>query len=321
MKVSRLERVLRLLTVVQSGRHYNPTELAQQLGVSRRTVFRDLEMLYKAGIPCYYDEEAGGYKVDGNVFLPPLNFKLSEALALLIVAQHAGGAGGLPLQQAAQEAAHKLASILPSHIQQQCSTVLKMTTAQFAARARHEQLYDTMILLQRAIRQRRKVQIAYISFFEHKQITTTLSPYHLHFARRAWYVIGHSSLHKEVRIFKLGRIKDIELLEKKYLLDKPFKMEEFLGDAWSIMPEGKVYNVKLHFSPMVAANVAEVLWHHKQKLTWHDDGSLTFEVRVDGLREITWWIAGYGDQVEVVSPAVLRRRVAQMAQKMVKIYE
>lgn len=321
MKVSRLERILRLLTAVQSGQYYNPNELADRLAVSRRTIFRDLEILYKAGIACYYDEDAGGYQVDKNVFLPPLNLKINEALALLLVARHAGTTGGLPLQSAAQEAALKLASVLPSHIRQHCGSVLQATTARFAAGARHEQLDQTMALLQRAIRQRRKVKMVYISFYEQKQITTTLSPYHLHFAQRAWYVIGHSSLHQEVRTFKLGRIKNIELLQSKYLQDEPFRMEEFLGDAWSIIPEGKIYDVKLNFKPLVAANVAEVLWHRRQKLTWHDDGSLTFEVQVDGLGEITWWIAGYGDQVEVLAPAALCRRLTQMAKKMVEMYE
>jgi predicted DNA-binding transcriptional regulator YafY len=39
------------------------------------------------------------------------------------------------------------------------------------------------------------------------------------------------------------------------------------------------------------------------------------EFRVDGIEEISWWILGYGDQVEVLSPAVLRKRTAQTAKR------
>ncbi|KPK74908.1 MAG: hypothetical protein AMJ79_12895 [Phycisphaerae bacterium SM23_30] len=320
MKITRLQRVLRLLTLLQSDRYYRPQELADELGVSRRTLFRDLDMLYKAGIPYYFDEEEGGYRVDRHCFLPPLNLTLSEALALMLAAQPAGEKESLPLLQQARSAAVKIESMLPVHIQQQCGSVMKGTSIRLAAKARHLQLDETLVLLQEALRQRRRVRIIYISFFEKQQLALTLHPYHLHFAQRAWYVIGYSEMHKEIRTFKLGRIKTAKMLKSRYLLERPFRIDEYLGDAWSMIPEGKLYKVKLHFAPQVAGNVAEVIWHRKQKLTWHDDGSVTFEAEVDGLGEITWWLLGYGDQVEVVGPAELRRRVKKIAQKMIKIY-
>ena len=306
--------------MLQSDRYYRPQQLAKELGISRRTVFRDLEMLFKAGIPYYYDEEGGGYKVDPNFLLPPFNLTLGEALAVMLAAHFTADKGGLPLLQQAQDAALKIESMLPSHIRQHCGSIMKSTSVRSAAPARHDQLNQTLALLQQAIQLRRQVEITYISFYEQKQMVLQLHPYHLHFAQRAWYVIGYSNFHKETRTFKLGRIKQARMLKSRYLLEKPFRIEQYFGDAWSMIPEGKLYKVKLRFAPQVAGNVAEVLWHRKQKLTWHDDGALTFEVEVDGLNEITWWLLGYGDQVEVIRPESLRRRVKQIAQKTVGIY-
>ena len=320
MKITRLQRVLKLLTVLQSGRNYRPDELAEILEISRRTIFRDLEVLHKAGIPYFFDDDQGGYKVGRDFYLPPMNLKLTEAMSLLLLAQQVANKSGLPLLGAAQEAAMKIESALPAHIKQHCGSILEKITARFSAKARHEQLDETLSQLQQAIRRRRKVKMRYISFFEKKLISTTLHPYHLHFAQRAWYVIGYSSLHKEIRTFKLGRIQDMELLDKLYILEKPFNIEEYLGDAWAMIPEGKIYKVKLRFSPMVAANVAEVLWHRKQKLIWHEDSSLTFEVTVDGLTEISWWILGYGDQVEVLAPPALRKRIGEITKRTAKKY-
>jgi len=321
MKITRLERILRLITILQSGRYYNPGELAQQLAVSRRTVFRDLDTLHKGGIPYYHDEEKGGYKIAANFFLPPLNLKLSEALALILVAHSAGSTNGLPLYQEAREAALKIENALPAYIQQECGQLLRTTSVYFAPHARHDRLEQITDLLRQAIQKRHKVQLSYDSFFEKKQIITTLSPYHLHFAQRAWYVIGYSSLHQSMRTFKLGRIKGIRLMPHRFVRDKSFRIENYLKDAWSIIPEDKSYQVKLLFSPMVAGNVAEVLWHRTQKHTWRDDGRLLFEVHVDGLREITWWILGYGDQVEVLEPEMLRRNIKQIAKNMLNTYE
>jgi len=320
MKVPRLQRILRLLTLLQSDQYYRPAELAGELNISRRTLFRDLDMLFKAGIPYYFDDEKGGYRIDRNVLLPPLNFTLPEAMALMLVAQLAGNEGGLPLQHQSRNAAMKIESMLPAHIRQQCGTAIKTSSSRFAAQARHQQLTDILNLLQQAIRRRRSVAITYISFYEQKQIDLTLDPYHLHFAQRAWYVIGYSQLHEQIRTFKLGRIKKAQILTCRYLMDKPFNIDDYFGDAWSMIPEGKIYQVKLRFASMVAGNVAEVLWHKNQKITCHDDGSITLEVKVDGLGEISWWLLGYGDQVEVLQPVALRRRVKKIAQKMTKIY-
>ena len=48
---------------------------------------------------------------------------------------------------------------------------------------------------------------------------------------------------------------------------------------------------------------------------------MVFEVRVDGLGEIAWWILGYGDQVEVLGPKLLRERIKRAAQGMLAMYE
>jgi proteasome accessory factor B len=68
----------------------------------------------------------------------------------------------------------------------------------------------------------------------------------------------------------------------------------------------------------VAHNVTEVKWHRTQIVTFEYDGSATVQFRVDGLNEITWWILGYGDKVQVLAPPTLRQRIVQIAQKMVR---
>ena len=82
MNVSRVHRLLRLITMLQSGRSYSAREPADELEVSRRTIFRDLKMLELARIPYYYDVDRGGYRIGRHFFLPPINLTLSEALAM-----------------------------------------------------------------------------------------------------------------------------------------------------------------------------------------------------------------------------------------------
>ena len=88
-----------------------------------------------------------------------------------------------------------------------------------------------------------------------------------------------------------------------------------------MIPEGRIYNIKLQFLPKVANNVAEVQWHSTQKVIHNNDGSATMEFRVDGLGEITWWILSYGAQVRVLAPKVLRKKVVEIAENMIKLNE
>ena len=136
MKITRLQRILHLISLLQTDRYSRPNDLAQELAIDRRTVFRDLKTLKDAGIPYYFDEKENGYKLDSDFLLPPLNLTLPEALSLLLVARHVGEAEGLPLQKNAQKAAMKIESALPSRIQRHCGSILKATSVKFAARAR-----------------------------------------------------------------------------------------------------------------------------------------------------------------------------------------
>ena len=168
---------------------------------------------------------------------------------------------------------------------------------------------------------RRSVRIAYDSFSDGKPIRLNLCPYRLLYSRHSWYVVGRSSLHREVRTFNVGRIQSLTLLDEPFHVPRGFSIERYLGNAWHLIPEaGPDADVVVRFSPLVARNVAEVVWHKTQRLVPREDGSLDFHVRVSGVREISWWILGYGDQAEVLKPARLRQIVAERAGRMAELY-
>ena len=322
MKPSRITRVMELLTTLQAGKAYAVSDLSQMFGTSRRTIFRDLKELQAVGVPYHYDAKTGGYTIDPDFFLPPVDLNLREALSLLLLVHEASKQIQLPFRRSALLAALKIENNLPVKIRQYCNTALRSVSARSGAQApvrQHGGLDRTFAQLQEAIMKKRKVKICYDSFFEGKIINVELSAYHLLYNSRAWYVLGHSSLHKSVRTFKLNRIKELEITDKCFSDGEKFDLYEYLGRAWSMIPEGRLYNIKLRFLPKVANNVTEVQWHSTQTVTYNSDGSANVEFRVDGLGEITWWILGYGDQVQVLAPRALRKRVLAVAKSMVKL--
>ena len=314
MRVSRIYRLLRLITLLQGDRGYRVSDLAEELQVSRRTVFRDLNMLEMARIPYYFDAESGGYRIGRHFFLPPVNLTLNEALAVLVLTGRGRSSGKVPLLADSASAAVKIESVLPGAVRRHLGGMTGQVGLNLGPMSRHEGLDEMFRRLTDAVSQRRVCRIVYISFHERKQIVLMVHPLRLVFVSRAWYVVAWSVAHREVRTFKLGRIRRLDVTDKEFTPPRDFDPERCFGLAWSMIPEGRLYKVHLHFEPQVAGNVAEVGWHETQRVEWNDDGSIEFHVTVDGLGEITWWVLGYGDQVRVVAPRVLRRRVAQKAQ-------
>ena len=319
MKSSRVSRVVQILTTLQSAKGYAVSELAQIFGMSRRTIFRDLKELQALGVPYHYDAKSASYTIDPAFFLPPIDLNLQEALSLLLLVHKARSQIQLPFKHSALLAALKIENNLPVKIKRYCNTALRNISTRVGPQATMNLFDKTFAQLQNAITKKRKVNIRYHSLFEGKVIDLYLSPYHLLYNHRAWYVLGHSSMHKSIRTFKLNRIRELKVLDKCFIDGENFDLYDYLGKAWAMIPEGRLYNIKLRFLPKVAENVAEVQWHSTQKVARNSDGSATVEFRVDGLGEITWWILGYGDQVQVLAPKALRNKVLETAKNMIAL--
>jgi len=319
VKLGRVSRIVQILTTLQSGHNHSVNELAKLAGVSRRTVFRDLKELGSIGVPYRFDTRAGGYSIDPEFFLPPIDLNLPEALSLLLLVHKGRNYLPIPFKNSALLAGLKVENNLPTKIREYCNMSLQNITVRPNAHASMDLLDRKFSQLQEAIRKKNHVELGYHSLYEGRKITTTLCPYHLMYNNRAWYVIGKSSLHKSIRTFNLNRIGELEVQNRRFIDGQDFDIYEYLGRAWSMMPEGTIYHVKLRFAPKVAKNVSEVQWHGTQKTMFKEDGSLIAEFRVDGLGEISWWILGYGDQVEVLAPRALRKQIAKTARRMVEL--
>jgi len=315
---------MQILTTLQARKSYAVSDLSKMFGTSRRTIFRDLKELQAIGVPYRYDAKTGGYTIEPEFFLPPVDLSLQEALSLLLLAHKARNQIQLPFKNSALLAALKIENNLPAKIRQYCNRTLQNISTRAGAQApvtHSAGLDETFAQLQQAIVKKRKVNIRYNSLFEGAIIDVELCPYHLLYNNRAWYVLGRSSLHKSVRTFKLNRIRELKTTAKCFVDGENFDVYDYLGRAWSMIPEGRIYNIKLRFLPKVANNVTEVQWHSTQKVVRNSDGSATVEFRVDGIGEITWWILGYGNQVKVLAPKVLRKKVLEVAKNMVKLNE
>ncbi len=318
MKTSRVSRIIQILTALQSGQPYTVCDLAAHMGVSRRTVFRDLQDLQKAGVPAHYDSKVSHYTIDPTFFFPPPDLTIQEALGLLLLVHKTRGLVRLPFMDSSLRAALKIENHLSQKIKLFCNRVLERISVKTPPIPNIRVSDKIFLQLIEAILKKRVVNVDYYLPKQCKNIAFDLSPYHLFYNDHTWYVLGKPDSNDQVCTFKLNRIRKLTILDRCFVEDEKFDLKEQLARAWSMVPEGKLYHVKLRFSPEVAHDVAETQWHSTQTVTFNDDGSAIVEFLVDGLSEITWWILSYGDKVQVLAPAVLRQKIVGLAQNIIK---
>ncbi len=318
MAAKRVERVLCIITALQSAQKCSVRNLAKLLGTSRRTIFRDLKVLKSAGIPCHYDFVSGCHIIDKDYFLSAPDLNMAETLALLLSVRKARECMYMPIKESALWAAMKIENNLNDKVKRFCSGALKHITIKGTPQVKVNFSDKLFMQLIKAIIEKRIVKIRYSLSGEQKNEFFDFKPCHLLYNGRLWSVLGKLNHFNSFQAFSLNRIKELHLLDKFFVEEQKFDVEEYLGRAWSMLPEGRIYNVSLKFTPGVARSVADVQWHSTQTVHFEDDGSAIVEFRVDGLSEIKWWILSYGDQVQVLAPQTLRCEIVEIAQNMTK---
>ena len=305
-KTSRLYRLLRLIVAMRAG-FRTPDELAAELQVSVRTVYRDLNMLELAGVPYSFDSERGGYEIRKSWFLPSVNLTLEEGLSLVLAAQTAPHS---PFEHHVHAGMMKVRSVLPASIQDEVSDLTPRIGRRSGPRGiMNRSFYEQWC---RAVRVNAVVHIEYESIWDGGRIQTRVHPYTIYFHRYSWYVIGFSETHHRVRSFKMARILQMTITDVPYQIPDGFSLEKELGNAWGIMKGDTDHHVRIRFSAKVAPHIRETLWHPTQRVTPLPDKGCLFEATVAGTTEILSWILSWGEHAVVEQPEILKKRVLQV---------
>ncbi len=316
-ETSRVGRIIKMLTTLRSGQSFNVERLSSALRISRRSVFRDLQDLRKAGIPVCYNGKNQCYTVKTELFWPINSLSDQETLSLLLLVHKAKDCIHLPFNDLALLAAKKIEKTLSSELRGYCCSILEDISVKACRPAKPEVFDKVFLQMKQAVTKRQVVRINYNMDGGHNTEQAEFSPYHMIYVHNAWYVIGKLR-EQEIRTFKLSQIIHLVLLDKFFVKEQTFNVQEYLGRAWAAVPEGKLYDVKLEFRPEIARSVTEIKWHSTQVVTFAADGSAILEFRVDGLNELVPWILSFGENIRVLRPELLRQRIVRISQKTVE---
>ena len=231
--VGRHSRALKILTCLQSGPGFNAQELANQMAVSRRTIFRDLNLIRNAGVEIFFDATHDAYRLhEQNRGLPLPRFQEEDLMKLVLMVRLSHLHGFDDYVQVVREI---LARLLAGYSQETKERIARVIhgCSLFNADGGHEPLTREMIkaIFQSISRQqqiRMLVSGETLEKFrygvtEGSAIWTKFAPYQLQVASQGWKVIGRSSLHRAVKEFNIKDVQNIQYTDDPYDIPRGFR--------------------------------------------------------------------------------------------------
>lgn len=207
----RADRLFRIIQLLRRRRTVTTASaIAERLGISERTVYRDIRDLVLAGTPI--DGEAGvGYRIRPGYDLPPLMFDRDEIQALVLGARIVRQFGDPALARASDAILQKVASVVPNDLAPLLAeTRLYVPPTLGAGRAA-----EALALARESLIARRKLRITYANAAGDRT-ERTVRPLGVFFWGRTWTLAAWCELRDDFRNFRLDRVSAPAMLEERF---------------------------------------------------------------------------------------------------------
>lgn len=299
-----IERLVQMVFYIVNHGHVTAKELAGFFHVSTRTVYRDMNILSIAGIPVVSAKGSGGgislidgYTIDKSVLSEEEWESVCQGLQLLQAARYPD----------AETALSKIGAVFRNAREQNWLEV------DFSYWGSDEKEKIRLSELQYAIRNKHVISFSYFNS-ELKKSERTIEPMRLVFKSHAWYIIGYCRYKEEIRIFRLSRIKHLQIL--------PEVFERELPPDYSMASEEcgncNVPVLKLKFSPEIAYRLYDEF--QESQVCQGDDGYYYVEAPYELNNWLFHYLLSFGKYVEIIAPETARSMIRERAAEIVTIY-
>lgn len=310
--------MLAILWLLRDGRRKTAQQLADELEVSVRTVYRLIDALCASGVPIVADPgHHGGYRILDTFKEAPLFFEPVEQQALVQAAVFAREAG-YPFDDALQAAIRKLKRYA--------------NEAQRKRLERHETGFDVVYpktderlqritaLLEEAVSERRTIAFAYAS--HRGETSRRLDPYGIVFWKGSWYVVGHCHLRAAIRSFRADRIMQASLTDDGFERPDGFSAKDWLMQG--LLPDVQNEGGTIEITVCGIRGALDELcqhWLFGHALIARNEKRAHFRIDAEAaFKYVPYFLLPYGRAIRVEEPAALVERMAIVTADMAEHY-
>jgi len=301
-----LRRVLQLIPELADDQEHPLEEVARRVGIDRARLLRDLNSLaerfddpggFVEGVQIFVSRNSVSLRSDH--FLRPMRLTVAELSALdlglaLLRAERP------PEEQPSLDSARaRLAKVLAKSPDD--PPTMDFRVASTGANEDHESLG----VLRRAMRERRKLRITYRSANASEGAERVVCPYACVFASRAWYMVAQCERSGGLRVFRLDRIEALAQSDEAYEVPDGFSLENVVRDGRVFLGQPNE-EVSIRYGPAVARWVAE-----REGKELDADGSVTLSYPLADTRWVVRHVLQYGAEARVLAPESARAAVRE----------
>jgi predicted DNA-binding transcriptional regulator YafY len=321
----RASRLLSLLLLLQTRGRMTARQLADELEVCVRTIYRDAEALSAAGVPLYGDAgHAGGYQLLGGYRTRLTGLTAAEAETLFLSGLP-GPAADLGLGSVLAAATLKLRAALPASLRENADRISERFYLDAPGWYRRPEEAPLLPLVASAVWDRKVIHVTYTRWKEPTEVSRRLEPHGLVLKAGTWYVVARCD--GAMRTYRVDQIVsaapcdggftaepgfDLEGYWQSYLAQ--FHRQLYTGHAMiRVSPDGMA-----RMGRTLSAAVAEAVATNG---TAAADGWVTARVPVESADQALAEFLRLGADIEILEPAGLRAQAARTAQAMTTLYQ
>jgi predicted DNA-binding transcriptional regulator YafY len=313
-------RLVSILLLLQARGRMTAEELAAELEVSVRTIYRDATSLQIAGVPLQADAgHDGGYELSGGYSTDLTGLTTDEAAALFL-AGVPGLATDLGMGGSVSTLRHKLVAALPAEQRQSATRMSRSFHLDAPGWYQHIERPKHLAALTGAVLNELRVRVLYDSW--ERQSTKTLDPYGLVLKGGRWYLIAASARKNgRTSTYRVDHILGIEPLDETFTRPTDFDLAKYWTESVSTFRE------RMRSETAVIRLTAGGLDRYRhltkdQNISVGDavDGWFTATVAVEDVEQAHGLMLQLGTDAEALEPPELRSRMVSTAQGLANLY-
>ena len=295
---------IRMLQILNSGRIYKVSELANLLDTNPRNIIeykRELEEVgyYVISVPGKY----GGYKLDKTEIIPSLKFTEEEKKAISEGSGYLNARNDFLLKNDYQTAMAKVYSSVKHNEQQAEPLVIN----RFPLAMQNDEIVARYNAIEKCVLRQYKIKIEYLSL-KNEITTRVIHPYKLYMYNNTWYTIGFDEKSNDFRYFKLNRIKSFSILSGERFRRLLSYNESEYFDEFGMKENGEWFKIKLKLTGTYAMLAKERVYGKDQIVEEIDDNAIILTCKMQNEELILQFVLGFGLNCEVIEPVWLKEK-------------
>ncbi|WP_433205404.1 helix-turn-helix transcriptional regulator [Nocardia sp. CA-107356] len=312
-------RLLRLLSLLQTRREWTGPDLAERLGVTVRTVRRDIERLRELEYPVHASlGSIGGYRLEAGTALPPLLLDDDEAVAITLGLRNAALGAVEGIDESSARALVKLQQVLPARLRRRVEAVQYATVSLGGPAAGPFVDPEILVVLAAACRDSERIRFRY----HDKGDTETrrlAEPHNLVSAGRRWYLVAWDLDRADWRTFRVDRV---ESPQRTGIRSTPRELPT--GDAAAFVTQSLAAAASRPVRRVVfrvhapASEVIESFRVRPEEIEPVDDTSCLVRTSADSLEWTAVRIAHLGLEFEVVEPQEMADMLGDLGRRLLR---